>query len=145
MIRGAALELDLDLQHAAYHRAAVARMWRTYARRDSSGRYVGDAPPDYLGVLYATGQAVAIEAKSTEAASWPVVNLRLHQRRDLEAVRQAGGVALVVLRIREVTWALGVDVVPLTGALGVEDCERLGVRVGVGRGCDWVMALGGVE
>ena len=134
MPRGAALELDLDTQHHAYHRAGVARMWRTYAQRDFRGRYIGDAPPDYLGVLYATGQCVAIEAKSTQAPRWSVANLHLHQRRDLEAVRLAGGVALVVLRIPAGTWAVPVDRVPSRGTLGVEELAVVGRRL---VGVDW--------
>jgi penicillin-binding protein-related factor A (putative recombinase) len=135
MIRGQALEFDLDVQHAAYHRDDRARMWRTYARRDFRGAYTGDAPPDYLGVLYSTGQAVAIEAKSTQAQRWAVANLHLHQRRDLEAVRRGGGLALVVLRIPAGTWAVPVDKVPSRGTLGVEELAVVGRRL---VGVDWM-------
>ena len=104
--RGLAWELTLEQRHREYRRDRRAVIFRCHPRRDRSGKYLEDAPPDFLGAL-ADGRAVALEAKDHAGARWPLSRLADHQARDLEAVHLAGGVAGVALRLGGSGWWLG--------------------------------------
>lgn len=62
-------------------------------------------PPDFLGV-WPGGLALAVEAKSTDAASWPLSKLDDHQREALAQVDAAGGIALLAVLIRGRGWLI---------------------------------------
>ena len=107
--RGTALEALLDRVHASYVRAGHVAI-RLGPPTRSAGqirgepvfRAIGPAPPDYL--VSALGRVYLFEAKSTEAARWPLDLLEVHQAHALDAWERQGGahVAGVVLGLRGV-------------------------------------------
>ena len=117
---GGALEAWLDAQFArAIAKGLLARMRHVgppsephivdgAIARDRRGRWLsavtGEGPADYQGQLVG-GRAVALEAKSREG------RLRLdevpeHQRADLDACADGGGLAVLVARLGGVTHAV---------------------------------------
>lgn len=98
-MKGRSWELLLESEHDRYRRLGLATVWKAEPRRDMRGRFIGKAPPDYVGVLKG-GRAVVFDAKDCEQARWPLANLKRHQAMDLEATWKAGGLAFIALRMR---------------------------------------------
>lgn len=101
---GAALERWLSAQHLAAREAGVANIRKVGPPvvMGSGGVLVGFAgvgPADYLGALRG-GRAVAIEAKSREARL-SLREIPKHQQDDLTRTAHLGGLALLVVELRE--------------------------------------------
>lgn len=103
---GASLEAWLAQQHraaASMGLAHVRHVGPPVAHGGSHGQHlkvIGRGPADYQGLLVG-GRAVAIEAKSRESRL-SLADIPEHQQRDLEAVERLGGLALLVVEVREV-------------------------------------------
>lgn len=150
---GAALEAWLTMQHdRAIARGLLARMAHVGApstphvvngrlARDQRGRVLaaitGTGPADFQGQL-PSGRSVAIEAKSREGRLTRE-EIAEHQRADLDACAQGGGLAVLVARLdgavhaipwREVPWCSPRGGSPSIGAADVAAwridarCER---------------------
>lgn len=103
---GDALEKWLAEQHKAAAAAGIAHVRKVGApvvvgRGGRPVEWAGRGPADYQGVMVG-GRALALEAKSLgERARISRVDIPEHQRRDLEAVERLGGLALLVVEVRE--------------------------------------------
>ncbi len=107
--RGKALEAELRAYHATFGPDAP-RMGRLHA-----AERLGKAAADFSGLL-PDGRVVLVEAKEiTAVARFPLKYLQPHQTAALRAVHQAGGLAVLVVRVGRDTWALGYPA--LEGAL----------------------------
>jgi len=102
---GAAFEAWLTSQHAAVHLAGLAYVRHVgppVAFTGAGGRelrIVGHGPADFQGVLRG-GRALALEAKS-RPSRLARAEIPQHQQDDLERVAALGGVALLVVELRE--------------------------------------------
>ncbi len=95
---GRAWESELECAARGVHGLVLFRV----APDERRGRR---GPPDFLGV-WPGGRALAVEAKSTDAASWPLSKLDDHQRDALSRVDAAGGVGLLAVQIRGRGWLI---------------------------------------
>lgn len=102
---GAAFEAWLAAQHQAASVAGLAYVRHVgppVAHTGAGGRelkIVGTGPADFQGVMCG-GRALAIEAKSREGRL-ARAEIPEHQQRDLARVAALGGVALLVVELRE--------------------------------------------
>lgn len=109
MSRGLAWEVILERWHDAYRRDRRAVVLRCHpgvkmlAPPDKGGvfraAFSGEGPPDFVGVV--AGRGLVFDAKSTQAAKWPLAKLKDHQARDLSAWVANGGLAGLAVLIRE--------------------------------------------
>ena len=132
--RGKALESELRAYHVALSGAEGApRMGRLHA-----AARLGAAASDFSG-LTVDGRTVLVEAKEvTSKPRFPLSMIEPHQARALREVGAAGGVAVLVVRVGAVTWALsgaalhGAMVAWVGGgaaSLSVADLDRGGARL----------------
>ncbi len=101
---GRSLEGWLNDQHLAARIAGLANVRKVGApvlvNRDGKPyEWAGRGPADYVGALKG-GRAVAIEAKSTEGR-FSRREVPQHQQDDLERTAKCGGLALLVLELRD--------------------------------------------
>lgn len=101
---GESLERWLDSQHKAARAMGLGHIRKVgppviVGRGGKPIEWAGTGPADYQGVLRG-GRAIAIEAKSVERRL-SRADVRLHQQRDLEAVAELGGIALLAVEIRD--------------------------------------------
>ena len=135
--RGKALEAELRAYHT--HLAALdgaPKMGRLHAAAT-----LGKADSDFAGHL--SGRRVLVEAKEvTAAARFRLDAIEPHQVRALRECHQGGGVAVLVVRVGGVTWAMGYPALegaivraavgagaPGTASLAVADLDRVGARL----------------
>ena len=101
---GRALETYLNGQHLAALKAGVANVRKVGAPVLVGGdgkpyEWAGRGPADYVGALKG-GRAVAIEAKSTEGR-FSRREVPQHQQDDLSHTADLGGLALLVVELRD--------------------------------------------
>ena len=102
---GAALERWLSAQHRAAALAGIAHVRKVGPPVQHSGargerlRVIGRGPADYQGVLRG-GRALAVEAKS-RPSRLSLREIEVHQQGDLNAVAELGGLALLVVELRD--------------------------------------------
>ena len=101
---GRALETYLNGQHAAALKAGLANIRKVGAPVLVNGdgkpyEWAGRGPADYVGALRG-GRAVAVEAKSTEGR-FSRREVPQHQQDDLSHTADLGGLALLVLELRD--------------------------------------------
>ena len=109
-IVGQSLESTLDLVHDLYRRERLALVWHegTRAIPTQRGWKPVDSRPDYAGLLFGSGRALAFDAKHCAARRYHHPQKREHQLRKLWDVHEAGGLAglLVVNLADEMAWWL---------------------------------------
>ena len=135
--RGKALEAELRAYHT--HLAALdgaPRMGRLHAAAT-----LGKADSDFAG--YLGGRRVLVEAKEvTSKPRFPLDMIEPHQVRALRECHQGGGLAVLVVRVEGITWAVGYPALegaivraavgggaPGTASLAVADLDRVGARL----------------
>lgn len=101
---GDSLERWLDGQHKLARAMGLGHIRKVGApvvvsRGGKPIEWAGTGPADYQGVIRG-GIAIAVEAKSVERRL-SRADVRLHQQRDLDAVAQLGGIALLAVEIRD--------------------------------------------
>lgn len=102
---GRSLEGWLNDQHLAARVAGLANVRKVGApvvvgRDGLPCAWAGKGPADYVGALRG-GRAVAVEAKSTEGR-FSRRDVPQHQQDDLEHTARCGGLALLVVELRDV-------------------------------------------
>lgn len=135
--RGKALEAELRAYHT--HLAALdgaPRMGRLHAAAT-----LGKADSDFAG--HVGGRRVLVEAKEvTAAARFRLDAIEPHQVAALRECHRGGGIAVLVVRVGGVTWAMGYPALegaivraavgagaPGTASLAVADLDRVGARL----------------
>lgn len=159
---GESFEAWLAMQHdRAIERGLLARMSHVgapstphvvggHVARDRRGRMLaaitGKGPADFQGQLPG-GRAVAIEAKSREGRLYRE-DVAEHQRADLDACADGGGLAVLVARLDGVVYAMPWREVPWcsprggTLSIGAADVAAWRVDRGCERGgAEWVFYL----
>lgn len=109
---GRALEGFLGAQHLAALKAGLACVRKVGApvlvgRDGQPCGWAGKGPADYVGALRG-GRALAIEAKSTEGR-FSRREIPAHQQDDLSRTADLGGLALLVLELRDVPGIYAVE------------------------------------
>jgi len=129
---GKRLEHELRAYHASFGPGEP-----NMARLHAAAR-LGKADGDFSGTT-PDGRAVLVEAKEvTSEPRFPLKMVKPHQLRGLVDVGRAGGVAVAIVRVEAVTWALRWDA--LQGAmvawvgggpasLSPADLDRVGARL----------------
>ena len=135
--QGKQLEAELRWYHAGLESVPDApRMGRLHATAET-----GKAEADFSGHL--GGRRVLVEAKEVTAEPrFRVDAVKPHQVRALRECHQGGGVAVLVVRVEGVTWAMGYPALegaivraavgggaPGTASLAVADLDRVGARL----------------
>lgn len=135
--RGKALEAELRAYHT--HLAALdgaPRMGRLHA-----AARLGKADSDFAG--HVGSRRVLVEAKEvTSSTRFRLDMIEPHQVKALRECHQGGGVAVLVVRVGAVTWAMGYPALegaivraavgagaPGTASLAVADLDRVGARL----------------
>lgn len=92
-------------QHRQYRRDSRAWVIKTEPRRAMNGRFLAEAPPDFLGVIEG-GTCVCFDAKMTDKERFYFSEIKDHQAKDLEAVHLRGGIAFIALLYRGTPYVL---------------------------------------
>ena len=140
--QGKQLEAELRSYHAGLGSVPGApRVGRLHA-----AARLGKADSDFAGHI--GGRRVLVEAKEvTSRPRLPLDMIEPHQVRALRECHQGGGVAVLVVRVEGVTWAMGYPALegaivraavgagaPGTASLAVADLDRVGARL---KGVAW--------
>ena len=138
--KGKRLEAELRAYHASFG-PGEPNMTRLHA-----AARLGKADADFSGTM-PDGRAVLVEAKEVTArARFELKMIDPHQMDALRSVGQRGGVAVLVVRVGDATWAMGWEALqgamaqwavawatgraaPGTASLSPADLDRVGARL----------------
>ena len=135
--QGKQLEAELRWYHVGLESVPGApKMGRLHAAAT-----LGKADSDFAG--HVGGRRVLVEAKEvTSSARFRLDAIEPHQVKALRDCHQGGGVAVLVVRVGGITWAMGYPALegaivraavgagaPGTASLAVADLDRVGARL----------------
>jgi Recombination protein U len=135
--RGKALEAELR----AYHTRLATLDGAPRVGRLHAAATLGKADSDFAGHI--NGRRVVVEAKEvTSSARFRLDAIEPHQVAALRECHRGGGIAVLVVRVEGITWALGYPALegaivraivgagaPGTASLAVADLDRVGARL----------------
>lgn len=132
--RGKSFEILIEHMNSFYRDKGIATIHKVpteWIPIRKGARIVGakvtrKAAVDFIGV--ANGIAIAFDAKDCAQDAWSTSNLHVHQRQFLADFMNAGGLAFVLLRLKENICIVPLSVIEKKKTIKLEDCIVCGIN-----------------